>query len=354
MKIVLTGGGSAGHTVPHLALLPMLKKKFDNIYYIGSNGIEKEIISKQNIPFYEIKCPKLIRSLTLKNLTVPFNLLKSINSAKKILKQLQPDIVFSKGGYVALPVVYAAHSLKIPVVAHESDLSVGLANKLSSKYCETVFTSFFESSKKLKNGIYSGSPIREELFTTEKTSALQNFNFNKNKKVILVLGGGSGSLAINTCLRDSLPELLKKYNILHICGKNNLSNCDLKGYIEKEFITDMASAYAVTDYVISRAGSNTLFEIMLLKKPAVLIPLPKASSRGDQIENALYFESKGLCKVLVQENLNKESLISTIDLLNKDVDIKKNLNNGKIKSGNNIILQGIIKNIKPLNKYNNK
>jgi len=342
MKIVLTGGGSAGHTVPHLALIPMLKKHFTDIYYIGSNGIEKEIIAKQNIPFYEIKCPKLIRHLTLKNFTMPFVLLKSIYDAKKILKALKPDVVFSKGGYVALPVVYAAHSLKIPIIAHESDLSIGLANKLSAKYCDTVYTSFFESSAKIINGRYSGSPIREELFKAEKEKAITFFNLDKNKKTVLVLGGGSGSRTINECIRNSLDLLLKKYNILHICGKNNLSDINKSGYTEKEFISDMSLAFAASDFVISRAGSNTLFEIILLKKKALLIPLPKSISRGDQIENALYFESKGLCKILMQENLNTESITDSINALDNDVIIKNNINNESIKCGNFTIIEGIL------------
>jgi UDP-N-acetylglucosamine--N-acetylmuramyl-(pentapeptide) pyrophosphoryl-undecaprenol N-acetylglucosamine transferase len=346
MKIILTGGGSAGHTVPHLALLPLLKKHFENIYYIGSNGIEKEIIKKQNIPFYEIKCPKLIRSFNFKNFAIPISLLNSIAKAKKILKDIKPDVVFSKGGYVALPVVYAARILKIPVIAHESDLSIGLANKLSSKFCKTVYTSFFESSKKLKNGFYSGSPIREELFSADKNTALKDYGFDNNKKVILVLGGGSGSRAINIYLRDSLDILLKEYNILHICGKSNLSNLTKKGYHEFEFINDMAAAYACSDFIISRAGSNTLFEIILLKKPSIIIPLPKDSSRGDQIENALYFESRGLCKIIMQENLNKENLISAIKSLNKDTDLKKALQYSNIKCGNKTITDGILKAIR--------
>ena len=312
--IVLTGGGTAGHVTPHLALLPYLKKDFDKIYYIGSfNGMEKDIIAKTGVKYYSVPCAKLVRKFTFKNFAIPFTLIKGVREAGEILDDLKPDVIFSKGGYVSLPVVLAAKSKRIPVICHESDYSVGLANKISARYCKKVLTSFPSAAKSLKNGVCVGTPLKNSLFTANKAESLKTFGLTNKKPVILVTGGSLGAKAINDSLRGALDELLKKYQILHICGKGNLSGIQKSGYREIEFTDKMENAFAVADICISRAGANTVFEMASLKKPMLLIPLPKGVSRGDQILNAEYFASKGLAKILPQENLSERTLILAID-----------------------------------------
>ena len=317
--IVLTGGGTAGHVTPHLALLPYLKKDFDKIFYIGSkNGMEKNIIAKTGIKYYSVPCAKLVRKLTVKNLAIPFTLLKGIKKAGKILDELKPDVVFSKGGYVALPVVFAAHKRRIPVICHESDYTVGLANKISAKYCQKVLTSFPSAAKTLKNGVCVGSPLKSSLFNAEKTESLKFFGLSGRKPVILVTGGSLGATAINSALRGALDRILPKYDVLHVCGKGNLCDIIRQGYVQIEFTDKMENAFACADICVSRAGANTLFEMAGLKKPMLLIPLPKGVSRGDQVLNAEYFLKLGYARVLYQENLTPTTLSAAVDRLYAD------------------------------------
>ena len=313
--IILTGGGTAGHVTPHLAILPYLKKDFDKIYYIGSsNSIEKRIIEKQNIPFYSIPCAKLVRSFTLKNLEIPFKVLSGIKKAEKLIEQLKPDIIFSKGGYVSLPVVIAGKRKGIPVIAHESDLTIGLANRLTSKHCKKVLTSFPETAKAIKNGQFVGAPIRKSLLELDKKQALDFFGFYGNKPVLLILGGSQGAKCINQALRSAMPQILPKFDIIHLCGKNNLEqSIHQKGYYQAEYLDKIEMAYSLCTLCVSRAGSNSLFELLNLKIPCILIPLPKGNSRGDQVLNAEYFQRLGLVSVLPQNVLTPQSLINSIN-----------------------------------------
>ncbi len=313
--IILTGGGTAGHVTPHLAILPYLKNNFDKIYYIGSEkGIEKDIIKKENIPYFSVPCAKFNRSLNLSNLKIPFKLISGYVKAGKLIDKIKPDVIFSKGGYVAIPTVLAAKKRNIPIIAHESDYTLGLANKITSKYCKKVLTSFKDTALTIKNGEYVGSPIRKALFNTNKNDALDRFRFLGNKPILLVTGGSQGAQFINKVVRDSLPNLLPKYDVIHICGKNNLNNdLNQKGYFQIEYMNDIENAFAVSSVCISRAGSNTVFELLALKKPCVLIPLPKGTSRGDQILNAEYFQKLGLVNVLPQQVLTPESLTLAIN-----------------------------------------
>ncbi len=326
--IVLTGGGTAGHCIPHLALLPYLKNDFNNIIYIGSkSGLEKDIIEKENIPYYSIPCAKLRRSISIKNLSIPFTIISGIIEAGKILDKVKPDVVFSKGGYVAVPTVIAAKNRKIPIISHESDYTMGLANKFTAKYCKKVLTSFPDTARQCKNGEYSGSPIRKILYNVSKKDALLFFNFSGKKPVLLVTGGSLGAQKINSIVRESLSELLETFDIIHVCGKGNLDEeINLKGYFQTEFLSKMEYAFAVCDVCVTRAGSNTLFELLSLNIPSVLIPLPKGVSRGDQVENAVYFQKLGLVTVLPQEALTKQSIIYNINsTYNNRMSIKRNL-----------------------------
>ena len=314
--IILTGGGTAGHCIPNVALLPYLKNDFSKIYYFGSkDGIEKEIIENQEIPYYEIPCAKLDRSFKFKNLFIPFSVISGISKAGKLLDKLSPDIVFSKGGYVSVPTVIAAHKRKIPVIAHESDYTVGLANKITSRYCKKVLTSFPETAKTLKNGEYVGPPLKRSLFTpVDKKQILQNFGLTGNKPILLVTGGSQGAKPINQALIKSLPALLPKYEIIHICGKGNLNKeIKRKGYFQTEFSNKIENAFKVASVCITRAGSNTLFELISLKVPCILIPLSNNATRGDQILNAEYFQKLGVVNVLPQNVLTAESLVLAVN-----------------------------------------
>ncbi len=326
--IILTGGGTAGHVTPHLALMPYLKKDFDKIYYFGSeNGIEKTIITKTGVPYFSVPCAKLQRKFTLKNLAIPFKVFNGIRAAGKIIDKIKPDVVFSKGGFVAVPTVVAAKRRGVPVISHESDYTVGLANSVTAGLCKKVLTSFPETAEKLKNGEYVGAPLRDDLFKVTKEKALARFHISGEKPVLLVTGGSSGAQAINDVVRKSLGKLLPTFDVIHICGKGNLSKEDFgNGYRQIEYISDIKYAFRAADVCVSRAGSNTLFEILSLAIPCLLIPLPKGVSRGDQVLNAEYFEKRGLVSVLPQEKLDEKSFIRAVNgvYLKRDK-LRKNL-----------------------------
>ncbi len=335
-KIVFTGGGSAGHVVPNIALMEELQTKYD-LCYCGTDGIEKGLIAPLKIPYAQIACPKFIRGFSPKNFAIPLALRRAIHEAKEKLAEIRPDLVFSKGGYVALPVVFAAKKLRIPCLTHESDLSLGLANRLMAGRCAFVLTSFPETAESVINGRHTGSPLRRSIFGVDKGMARAKYGFAAhNKPVLLVLGGGSGSAAINAALRKDLFSLCKKYYVLHLCGKGNAVESNAAGYVQREFEDDMGDAYACADAVIARAGSNTVFETLALKKPAMFVPLQNARTRGDQVKNARYFEERGLCRVLPERNL--ANLEAAIDGLMQDTALRKNLKNCDVENGNEKII----------------
>lgn len=341
MNIILTGGGSAGHVTPNIALLPYLKKHFNKIEYIGSKtGIEKDIIKNENIIYHEITTCKLNRSSILKNLTLPFKLTKGIIEAKKILQKTKPDIIFSKGGFVSVPVAIAAHQLKIPIIAHESDLSLGLANKIIYRFCNKMCFTFDNISPKYsEKSVVTGPPIRNEIISKNK------INFNNNKKTILILGGSLGAKTINNFIFSNINQLTKNYNIIHLVGKNNknetLSN--IPNYKQIEYTNNIGELYNSCDLAISRAGSNTIFELKSLNIPMILIPLPKTASRGDQIENANFFAKNNYASVINQDELKLNNFIKTIELKlsEKTTSITK-----KILSANEKIIKIILETIK--------
>lgn len=315
-NLILTGGGTAGHCIPALSILPYVEKQFDNVYYIGSeNGIERDIVQKHNVKYYSVTTVKLRRNISLSNFSIPFKLLKGVSEAKKLLKSLNATTVFSKGGFVALPVCIASGQLKIPLIIHESDLTMGLTNKISVRYARELLTSFQITAENHPKGIWTGAPISPLLFGASKAQGRLHYGINNNNPVLLVIGGSSGSTAINSEIRAILPKLTSKYNVLHLVGKGNVSSehKGILGYYQVEFEPEMKYAYASADFAVSRAGSNCLFELIAMKIPALLIPLPKGASRGDQIDNAKYFKQKGMFDVLLQENLTPERLLSGIE-----------------------------------------
>lgn len=317
-RIVLTGGGTAGHVTPNIALIPSLREAGYDIFYMGSyDGIEKKLISDFDIPYYGISSGKLRRYFDIKNFTDPFKVLKGCKEAYSIIKKLKPDILFSKGGFVSVPVVFAAKRLKIPIIIHESDMTPGLANKLSIPSASRVCCNFPETVKYLPEGkaVLTGSPIRKELSQGSKLSGLKFCNFTANKPVILVVGGSMGAVAVNNSIRSILPTLLEKFQVVHLCGKDKLDNSlkNLKGYVQFEYIKEeLKDLFAVSDIVVSRAGANAICELLALKKPNILIPLSASASRGDQILNARSFENQGFSCVIEEEQLTDELLIQSI------------------------------------------
>lgn len=317
-RIVLTGGGTAGHVTPCIALLPALKREGYDIHYVGShNGIERKLIEEFHIPYHGISSGKLRRYFDLKNFSDPLKVIKGYFEAKRILRQLRPDIIFSKGGFVTVPVVLAAKKRKIPVIIHESDITPGLANKIAIPAARKVCANFPETLKYLPDNkvVLTGTPIRSELFSGNKIKGLDFCGFTANKPVILIIGGSTGSKAINQMVRNILPTLLRDYQIIHLCGKDNLDpNLDnKKGYQQYEYIKqELSDLFAAADLVISRAGANTICELLALRKPNILIPLPQGSSRGDQILNAESFEKQGYSYLLKEEELSGATLLEAI------------------------------------------
>ncbi|NLL31649.1 MAG: undecaprenyldiphospho-muramoylpentapeptide beta-N-acetylglucosaminyltransferase [Clostridiales bacterium] len=354
-KIIMTGGGTAGHVTPNLALVPVLREKGFEIKYIGSkNGIEKEIIKDAKIPYYEISSGKLRRYFDMKNFTDPFKVLKGIAEANKILKKEKPNIVFSKGGFVAVPVVIAASLRKIPVVSHESDLTPGLANKLAAPFSSKLCVTFRESLKYIKEGkgVLTGTPIRKEILTGNSIEGKKICGFKDNKEILLIIGGSLGAKSINEQIRKNIDKLLESFNIIHICGKGNLAkNLNGKvGYLQFEFVKEeLPHLLKAADYVISRAGANVIFELLALRKPTLLIPLSKKISRGDQILNANSFEKEGYSIVLDEDKMmDKDELIleKIKELREKREYLVKNMKNSQVSNGVNAIMEVILKNIK--------
>jgi UDP-N-acetylglucosamine--N-acetylmuramyl-(pentapeptide) pyrophosphoryl-undecaprenol N-acetylglucosamine transferase len=318
--IVLTGGGTAGHVMPNLALIPPLQKNNVQVHYIGGKtGMEYELVKQYNIPYHGISAGKLRRYADIKNLTDIFKVIKGLREALRLMRQIKPDAVFSKGGFVTVPVVMAARLRGVRTVIHESDITPGLANRLAIPFAHKVCCSFPETLTAVpaRKGVLTGTPIRPDLLTGDKATGLKICGFEDNgKPVLLFVGGTQGAAAINACLHKALPDLTQKYRIIHICGKGNASGLTRPDYAVFEFVKDgLPHLYALADAAISRAGANTIFELLTLRKPHLLIPLTKKASRGDQIKNAASFEAQGFSKVLAEEDMTAHSLREAIDAL---------------------------------------
>ena len=317
-KLLLTGGGTAGHVTPNIAMLPLLKEEGYDISYIGSyNGIEKTLITEQGIPYYGIATGKLRRYFDVKNLADPFRVIKGCFEARRLIRQLKPDVVFSKGGFVSVPVVLAAHREHIPVIIHESDMTPGLANKICIPYASKVCCNFPETVSMIPDnkGVLTGTPIRAELSQGNRQAGLDLCHFTSSKPVIMVIGGSLGALHVNEAVRSILPNLLERFQVVHLCGKGKVDESfySTTGYYQFEYIDkELKDLFAAADIVISRAGANAIFELLSLSKPNLLIPLPAGASRGDQILNAESFRKQGFSMVLSEEELSDESLYLAI------------------------------------------
>ena len=347
-KIVLTGGGTAGHVTPHFALLEYFDKHDIKYEYIGSrDGIEKDLVKDKGIPYHSISSGKLRRYFDWKNFSDPFRIIAGFFQSIKHLKKIKPNLIFSKGGFVSVPVVMAGWLLRIPVIIHESDMTPGLANKLSQPFAKKFLLTFEETLKHTPagKGIYTGSPVRESLSDGNRDLGFNFTNLSADKPVIMMMGGSIGSVKINTTLRESLPNLLTSFQIIHLCGKGNIDHSldNLEGYRQYEFIgEELKDLFAITDIMLSRAGSNSINEFLYLGIPSLLIPLSKAASRGDQILNAEAFAAKGFSRVLYEEDLDSSSLIEGLRGIYGDRDVyKKAINESTAVSGSRNIFEVI-------------
>jgi len=323
-RIIMTGGGTAGHVMPNIALLPELRAEDYLIAYIGSeNGIEKDLIREQRIKYYGIASGKLRRYMSLQNFTDPFRVIKGYSQAKKILKKLKPDVVFSKGGFVTVPVVVAAGRMGIPVIIHESDMTPGLANKIAMRYAKKICCTFPETIKYIpsEKAVLTGTPIRAELIKGDKKAGYDFTGLTPGKPVILVVGGSTGAKNLNDALWAILPELVKSYNVVHLCGagKTDPSYNDVRGYVQFDYVNEqMRDLLAMADIVVSRAGANAIFEFLTLRKPNLLVPLPAEASRGDQILNADSFKRQGFSAVIEEKDITPKALMKAINSLYKN------------------------------------
>jgi UDP-N-acetylglucosamine--N-acetylmuramyl-(pentapeptide) pyrophosphoryl-undecaprenol N-acetylglucosamine transferase len=345
-SIVFTGGGTAGHVTPNLALIKEFSADGWTINYIGSaDGIEKGMIQNIGIPFHAVNSGKLRRYFSLKNILDPFKILVGIAQSFWLFHKLKPDVVFSKGGFVAFPVVVGAWLNRIPVVAHESDMTPGLANRLCFPFVNKICLTFDAGKKHFKRQDkinVTGTPIRQQLFEGNKLRGLELCGFNSDKPCLLVIGGSLGAGSINQSVRAALGELLKEYQVIHLCGKGKIdaSLNSLAGYRQFEYANDeLADLFAISSVIISRAGANSLYEILALGKPHILIPLSAQVSRGDQIQNARYFQGLGISVVIQDKSLNTETLLSGLqDVMKNQSDIDKKIRALKIKSATDKIV----------------
>lgn len=338
-KIMFCGGGSAGHVIPNIALIEDLKGSFD-VCYMGTDGIEKRICQSRGVTFYTCGAVKVVRGKFFCNLAVPFRLVKSVREAGNVLDEVKPDLLFCKGGYASVPPALAAARRHIPVITHESDVTAGLANRLIAGRCRKVLTSFACTTRSFDRAICTGTPMRSCLFNRSRAEALALFGLDM-RPTLLVLGGGSGSRKINQAVRNIASTVCRDFNILHICGRGNAVGTDIYGYRQVEFADDMGLVYACADGAVSRCGSNTAHELIALKIPTLFIPLENRRSRGDQVKNAEYFSSLGLCRVLREGQLCERSLLEGVYALLGDGALKKALETSAVQCGNQKIIREI-------------
>jgi UDP-N-acetylglucosamine--N-acetylmuramyl-(pentapeptide) pyrophosphoryl-undecaprenol N-acetylglucosamine transferase len=326
-KIIFTGGGSAGHVTPNLALIRKFQQERWEINYIGSkNGIENQLVAKAAVPYHAIATGKLRRYFSWQNFIDPCKIVLGVIQAFILIYKLKPNIIFSKGGFVSFPVVVAAWLRRIPVIIHEADLTVGLANRLCFPFATKICITFPQTIDQIKNKkkvVITGIPIRDDFFHGKREKGLAICDFTPTKKVILVFGGSLGADPINKIIRKILPDTLTHFQIAHVCGEGKIdNNCNFSGYKQFAYLhEEFPHILAMADFVISRSGANSIYELIALQKPSILVPLPKNSSRGDQILNAKYCVKHGFSEMISQEQLTPELLLEKIAQLQKNHNI---------------------------------
>lgn len=336
-KIIFTGGGSMGHVSVNIALIPYFKERGYDIAYIGSkSGIEKEMVQENtDIPYYSISSGKLRRYFSWENFIDPFKVIKGIYDAWRILKRQRPQVVFSKGGFVSVPVGIAAKLLKIPIILHESDVTPGLANKINIKFANTIFTTFKQTENYLPSNKaeYVGAVIRQNLYDGHQQRGYQFTKLSPDKPILLVMGGSLGSSILNEVIRQNLDTLLNSYQVIHLTGKDLKDGTVTRpGYVQYEFVAEeLNDILSITDIAISRAGANAIYELLALKIPMLLIPLGMNQSRGDQILNAQAFKEQGFALVLQEEQLNATQFNEMFNqFISEYQQIKENMENYQI------------------------
>ena len=344
--IILTGGGTAGHVTPHLALIPRLKEMGYEIHYFGTeDGIEHTMMKAvPDVVYHPVKSGKLRRYFDWKNFTDPFRVIQGAAEARREIKKLRPAVCFSKGGFVSVPVVWGAHRCHVPILCHESDLTPGLANRLSTRFATRVVTTFPECAAAMGDKAEMvGTPMRKSLFEGDAARGKALAGFEDDKPVLLMTGGSLGAQSVNKVLREALPDLLPDMNVIHICGKGNRDEAlnGTKGYAQFEFVTEeLPHLFAAADAVLSRAGSNSLCELQALKKPMLLVPYPKGASRGDQILNAESYRKRGLALVLPQESMTRETLVKAIhELFDKKDQLRAAIADAPAADGTDRVLE---------------
>ncbi len=353
MRIVMTGGGTSGHVTPNIALFRPLKGAGFEISYIGTkDGIERELVTKEGIDYYPIKAGKLRRYIDMENVKDISKICIGYTQALKVLKEIKPDVVFSKGGFVSCPVVWASKTLGIPTVIHESDITPGLANKLSAPFAKKICYAFPETKAHLpaSKSIYTGLPVREELLNGSREKGLEFLGFDGSKPVLLLMGGSQGSKFLNDKLRSEIDDLLERFNVCHLCGKGNIDSefVNRRGYVQYEYVNkELADVMAASDFIISRGGATAIFEILALAKPSLIVPLSKKASRGDQIENAKSFKAQGLCDYIEEEDLQFKDFLKLIDsVYEKRAYIAENQNRKDTKKSTSAIVNVILSVVK--------
>lgn len=354
--IVLTGGGTAGHVIPNLALLPLLAAGGWRAEYIGSAaGIEKKLVAEAGLPFHGIASGKLRRYFDLKNFTDPFRVALGIAQAWRQLGRIRPKAVFSKGGFVAVPVVLAARMRGIPVILHESDLTPGLSNRLAIPFAAAVCASFPETLRHLpgEKAVLTGAPIRAELFRGERARGEAFLGLPAQggapgagpRPLLLIMGGSLGSRNLNAAVRAALPALSARYRIAHLCGKGGLDPAleGHPGYRQLEYVSaEMPDVLAAADLILSRAGSNAIFEFLALQKPHLLVPLPLSASRGDQILNARAFAAEGYSRVLAEEDIAPGRLEQELALLEAHAEMHREaMRKSPVRDGARLVMDVI-------------
>ncbi|NLI53401.1 MAG: undecaprenyldiphospho-muramoylpentapeptide beta-N-acetylglucosaminyltransferase [Clostridiales bacterium] len=316
-RIVFTGGGTAGHVTPNIALIEPLLNEGWEVHYIGSEtGMEKDLIAAlEGVAYHGIATGKLRRYFSWQNFIDPFRVIKGYFQARRLIRRIRPDVIFSKGGFVSVPVVLGAG--KVPVVAHESDFSPGLSNRIACRFTDRVCVSFEDTLPHVPHGkgVFTGTPIRPALYEGSRERALRFTGLSGEKPVLLVMGGSLGAQKLNELVRAALPKLNESFDVIHLCGRGK-DDCDCVacGYQQYEYIDkELPDLFALSDIVLSRAGANSVFELLALNKPSVLVPLTSASTRGDQLLNAEYFEKKGYAEVIDQNTATPESLAAAVE-----------------------------------------
>lgn len=335
--ICFTGGGTLGHVMPNLYLAEELGEH--RLMYIGAGGIEKDRVKKAGIEYFEIRATKLRRGKIFVNLRVPFELVRAIKQAKKILKQQKPDLVVSKGGFVALPVCIAARKLRIPIISHESDYSFGLANKIILHFSNIMCVNYEHLANEKKHIVYTG-PVISTAFKYSNIKANIKLDVDFNKPTILIIGGSSGSKAINQAVWGELNKLVARYNVIHLTGKGNLSKHKAPNYNQIEMTDNVPYLMSISDLVVGRAGAGVVFECAYMHKPMLLIPLQNGQSRGDQVQNSEYFYKLGCARILEEFKLSPSSLIKSIELALPNVkEMTSNLKKLDLSSGKEKMLK---------------